>query len=343
MNQFEIFFDALYLAFVIFLGIRMLLIENKNNKILGSMTLLLGLGDSFHLVPRILANTMENGFAVNSFGLFLGTRVSAITMSIFYLLFYFYIKKTRRANNKSLDITMFVLLAVRIVTVLITFNHDPNMDLISNIPFIIMGLIDIILLYKDREIEEFKHLAIYVFFSFLFYVPVVLFKNTYPSVGALMMPKTLMYVLILVKLYKNLKKDFVKKDIMEFALAYLFSGILAGAVYRELGKIYTLDVKMAFVHTHLIVLGFIVSSIFYLLIKNINISNETVEKLYRTYSFGIFLSFTIMFLHGLVDNFAPLNAVKMTMVGISGIGHILITLAVILVSIKALRAKEVTQ
>ena len=152
-----------------------------------------------------------------------------------------------------------------------------------------------------------------------------------------------MYVLIVVKLYKNLKKDFVKKDIMEFAVAYLFSGILAGAVYRELGKIYTLDVKMAFVHTHLIVLGFIVSSIFYLLIKNINISNETVEKLYRTYSFGIFLSFTIMFLHGLVDNFAPLNAVKMTMVGISGIGHILITLAVILVSVKALRAKEVAQ
>lgn len=337
MNQFEIFFDALYLAFVIFLGIRMLLIENKNNKILGSMTLLLGLGDSFHLVPRILANTMENGFAVNSFGLFLGTRVSAITMSIFYLLFYFYIKKTRRANNKRLDITMFVLLTVRIVTVLITFNHDTNMDLISNIPFVIMGLIDIILLYKNREIEEFKHLAIYVFFSFLFYIPVVLFKNTYPSVGALM------YVLIVVKLYKNLKKDFVKKDIMEFALAYLFSGILAGAVYRELGKIYTLDVKMAFVHTHLIVLGFIVSSIFYLLIKNINISNETVEKLYRTYSFGIFFSFTIMFLHGLVDNFAPLNAVKMTMVGISGIGHILITVAVILVSVKALRSKEIAQ
>lgn len=50
-----------------------------------------------------------------------------------------------------------------------------------------------------------------------------------------------------------------------------------------------------------------------------------------------------MFLHGLVDNFAPLNAVKMAMVGISGIGHILITLAIILVSIKALRAKEVTQ
>ena len=310
MNQFEIFFDGLYLSLVIFLGIRMLLIEDKDSKILGSMTLLLGLGDSFHLVPRIIANVESNGFLVNSFGFFLGTRVSAITMSVFYLLFYFYIKKTKKSQDKGLDLAMILLFALRLVSVLISFNHSEKMDIISNVPFVLMGLIDIFLLYKDRSRQDFKNLYIYVFFSFLFYVPVVLFKKVNPSIGALMMPKTVMYVLIVLKLYKNLKKIFVKRDIMEFAVAYLFSGILAGAVYRELGKIYTLDVKMAFVHTHLIVLGFIVSSIFYILIKNINISNETVEKLYRTYSFGIFFSFTIMFLHGLVDNFAPLNAVK---------------------------------
>lgn len=343
MNQFEIFFDALYLSFVIFLGIRMLLIEDKNSKILGSMTLLLGLGDSFHLVPRILANTMTNGFEINSFGLFLGTRVSAITMSVFYLLFYFYIKKTKRENNKSLDITMLVLFAIRLATVLISFNHDPKMDLISNIPFVAMGLIDIFLLYKYRNLEEFKHLAIYVLFSFLFYLPVVLFKNSYPSVGALMMPKTLMYVLIVIKLYNNIKKDFVKKDIMEFAVAYLFSGILAGAVYRELGKIYSLNVKMAFVHTHLIVLGFAVSAIFYLLVKKLDLPNKSVEKFYKIYNFGIFFSFTTMFLHGLVDNYDILNSVKMTMVGISGIGHILITLAVIVISVKSLRARQVVE
>lgn len=343
MNQFEIFFDGLYLALVIFLGIRMLLIEDKDSKILGSMTLLLGLGDSFHLVPRILANTMENGFAVNSFGLFLGTRVSAITMSIFYLLFYFYTKKAKRANNKSLDITMFVLLVVRIATVLISFNHDPNMDLISNIPFVIMGLIDIILLYKDREIEDFKHLAIYVFFSFLFYVPVVLFKRVNPMIGALMMPKTIMYVLIVLKLYKNLKKDFVKRDIMEFAVAYLFSGILAGAVYRELGKIYPVEVKMAFLHTHLIVLGFALPAIFYLLVKNLDLPKDKLEKLFRLYNLGIYFSFTTMFLHGLVDGYSPLSPVRIGMISVSGIGHILITLAVILISLKCLRTRELAR
>ena len=343
MNQFEIFFDGLYLSLVIFLGIRMLLIVDKDSKILGSMTLLLGIGDSFHLVPRIIANVKSNGFLVNSFGLFLGTRVSAITMSVFYLLFYFYIKKTKKENNKGLDLAIILLFALRLVSVVFSFNHSEKMDIISNVPFVLMGLIDIFLLYKDRSRKDFKNLYIYVFFSFLFYVPVVLFKRVNPSIGALMMPKIVMYVLIVLKLYKNLKKDFVKKDIMEFAVAYLFSGILAGAAYRELGKIYPLEVKMAFVHTHLIVLGFALPAIFYLLVKNLDLPKEKLEKLFRLYNLGIYFSFTTMFLHGLVDGYSPLNPVRIGMISVSGIGHILITLAVILISVKCLRARELAR
>ncbi len=343
MNQFEIFFDGLYLALVIFLGIRMLLIEDKDSKILGSMTLLLGLGDSFHLVPRIIANVESNGFLVNSFGLFLGTRVSAITMSVFYLLFYFYIKKTKKSQDKGLDLAMILLFALRLAGVIISFNHSEKMDLISNVPFVLMGLIDIFLLYKNRNREDFKNLYIYVFFSFLFYVPVVLFKKVNPSIGTLMMPKTVMYVLIVLKLYKNLKKDFVKRDIMEFAVAYLFSGILAGAVYRELGKIYPVEVKMALVHTHLIVLGFALPAIFYLLVKNLDLPKEKLEKLFRLYNFGIYFSFTTMFLHGLVDGYSPINPVRIGMISVSGIGHILITLAVILISVKCLRARDLAR
>ncbi|MDY3903281.1 DUF2871 family protein [Peptoniphilus sp.] len=341
MNQFEIFFDGFYLSLIIFLGIRMLLIENNDSKILGSMALLLGLGDSFHLVPRIIANVSENGFIENSFGLFLGTRVSAITMSVFYLLFYYYIKKKNNMQRKELDTFLILLFVIRIATVIISFNHSEEMDLISNVPFVLMGIIDILLLFKNKNIKEFKNLYIYVLFSFLFYVPVVLLKNVYPIIGMLMMPKTIMYVLIVIKLYKNLKKDFEKKDIMEFAISYLLSGILAGAVYRELRKIYPVDVKMAFVHTHLIVLGFVFLAIFYLIAKNLEIPNEKLEKLIRVYNFGIYFSFTTMFLHGLVDSYPILNSVKIAMTSISGIGHILITLSIILISIMSLRSREV--
>lgn len=261
-------------------------------------------------------------------------------MSIFYLLFYFYIKKKRNAKEKGLDISIVILFVLRLLFVILSFNQSEKMDLISNVPFVLMGLIDIFLLYNNKNKEEFKNLYIYVFFSFLFYVPVVLFKKVNPSIGTLMMPKTIMYVLIVIKLYRNLKKDFVKKDIMEFSVSYLFSGILAGAVYRELGKIYPVEVKMSLVHTHLIVLGFVLPAIFYLLVKKLDISNEKLEKLFRIYNFGIYFSFTTMFLHGLVDGYSPLNIVKIGMISVSGLGHILITLAVILISLKCLRTKE---
>lgn len=341
MNQFEIFFDGLYLSLVIFLGIRMLLINHRDSLTLGSMTLLLGLGDSFHLVPRIIANVMDNGFAINSTSLFVGTRVSSITMSVFYLLFYFYIKKTKDLKNKGLDLTMLVLFALRVLTVFISFKGDGSMDLISNLPFVMMGLVDIVLLFKNRSREEFRRLYIYVFFSFLFYIPVVLFKNIYPTIGMLMMPKTVMYVLIVLKLYKNLQDDFVKRDLMEYAFAYLLSGILVGASYRELGKVFEVTKYMSLAHTHLIVLGFALPGIFYLLVKNSDLSDEKTKKLFNIYNFGIYLAFTSMIIHGLVDPHLPMRLTEIGLISISGVGHILLTISIVLLSVNALRSREI--
>ena len=53
----ETVFDAFYLIFVISIGIRMVK-GSKNNRqfqLFGWMAILLGAGDSFHLMPRALA------------------------------------------------------------------------------------------------------------------------------------------------------------------------------------------------------------------------------------------------------------------------------------------------
>ncbi len=71
MQVFELFFDSLYLSLVLFIGIRMLLIKDKSAPLLGAMTLLLGLGDSFHLIPRIISQVMDSGFDLNQGALFL--------------------------------------------------------------------------------------------------------------------------------------------------------------------------------------------------------------------------------------------------------------------------------
>lgn len=340
MKDFELFFDSMYLIFVLFLGIRILLLRKSNSGLIGAMTLLLGLGDSFHLIPRIVAQATVDGFEVNAAGLFLGTRISAMTMSLFYLLFYYYIRREMKKTNRVLDILVPVLFLIRIVTVILSFNQAASMDLISNAPFVLMGIINIALLYRERANKNFGKLYIFLFFSFLFYVPVVLFKNTYPTIGTLMMPKTVMYVLIVWKLYGNLKGAFDKNDLLQFALAYLFVGIFAGAFYREIGKIYPVEVKMAFLHVHLIVLGFVLLTLGYLLIRDRAFENARLKKLLTIYNFGMFFSFSAMFLHGMIDGYVSGDGARMGMVALSGVGHILLTVALIWAARSGLKAME---
>ena len=340
MKDFELFFDSMYLIFVLFLGIRILLLRKPNSGLIGAMTLLLGLGDSFHLIPRIVAQATIDGFEVNAAGLFLGTRISAMTMSLFYLLFYYYIRREMKKTNRSLDVLMSALFLIRIVTVILSFNRAASMDLISNAPFVLMGIIDIALLFRERANKNFGKLYIFVFFSFLFYVPVVLFKNIYPTIGMLMMPKTVMYVLIVWKLYGNLKGDFKINDLLQFALAYLFFGIFAGAFYREIGKIYPVEVKMAFLHVHLIVLGFVLLTLAYLLIRDRAFENARLKKLLTIYNFGMFFSFSAMFLHGMIDGYTPGDGARIGMVAMSGVGHILLTVALIWAAKSGLKTLE---
>ena len=340
MKDFELFFDSMYLIFVLFLGIRILLLRKPNSGLIGAMTILLGLGDSFHLIPRIVAQATVDGFEVNAGGLFLGTRISAMTMSLFYLLFYYYIRREMKKTNRTLDVLMPALFLIRIVTVILSPNRAASMDLISNAPFVLMGIIDIALLFRERANKNFGKLYIFVFFSFLFYVPVVLFKNIYPTIGMLMMPKTVMYVLIVWKLYGNLKSDFKINDLLQFALAYLFFGIFAGAFYREIGKIYPVDVKMAFLHVHLIVLGFVLLTLAYLLIRDRAFENARLKKLLTIYNFGMFFSFSAMFLHGMIDGYTPGEVTRIGMVAISGVGHILLTVSLIWAAKSGLKTME---
>ena len=46
-------------------------------------------------------------------------------------------------------------------------------------------------------------MSILIFFSFLFYAPVVIWSKTIPAIGALMIPKTVAYLLIVILGYKH--------------------------------------------------------------------------------------------------------------------------------------------
>ena len=81
----ETIFDIAYLIFAAVSGILLLrkAAGRKHVYIFGIMTLILGLGDSFHLVPRVLNYWFEGDYTA---ALGIGKLVTSVTMTAFYLL-----------------------------------------------------------------------------------------------------------------------------------------------------------------------------------------------------------------------------------------------------------------
>lgn len=212
---FEPFFHFAYLITVITLGVQMIRLsdDRKYFTLFGAMAIILGLGDSFHLIPRVYA-LMTSGLAANYAILGAGKFITSITMTIFYVLLYKVWKERFQIKSvRILDLTVNMLAVVRILLCLLPGNgwlsSEPSLvyGIVRNIPFAILGAIIMYLLYtsgKKSNDRDFINLSYGVFFSFLFYVPVVLFAAGAPLVGMLMIPKTLAYVYIVFTGYRQL-------------------------------------------------------------------------------------------------------------------------------------------
>ncbi len=214
---FESLFSVAYLVIVFMLGIAILR-RNKSResyvrpvaarerlgqyRLFGVMVLILGGGDAFHILPRILANIGLHIPAALGFG----TLVTSITMAIFYLLLYYYIRQRYGVWGKGgLTLLVCVLAIIRVALCLFPQNQWFSGDspvawgIYRNIPFVLMAAALIVFFYqtsRDSRDRAFKHLWLAVLLSFVFYIPVVLFADANPLVGMLMIPKTVMYVWI---------------------------------------------------------------------------------------------------------------------------------------------------
>lgn len=216
----EPIFHVVYLTTVIILGIKMLIKSKENQyfKLFGLMSIILGVGDSFHLLPRIYA-LLTTGLENHAASLGFGKLITSITMTVFYLILYKIWKIRFDVKiSKTLDIAMYVLAGLRVVLCLFPQNQwfvsNPPVSwgIYRNIPFTIMGIIIIYLLYsygvKNKD-KDYKNLGIAVLLSFLFYTPVVLWASENFFVGMLMIPKTLAYVWVILIGYKEFK-EFIK-------------------------------------------------------------------------------------------------------------------------------------
>ena len=173
------------------------------------VALILAIGDTFHLIPRVRIMWNESGGYTRWLGF--GKLVSSLTMTVFYLGLWHIGANVYGINNMFLLIFMIILAVLRIVLCLMPQNKwlldaSPyKWQIIRNIPFIIMCLLVMVLFIfgtfgsrlNTTDTQGLNYLWLAILISILCYLPVILFANKYPKIGMLMIPKTCAYIAIL--------------------------------------------------------------------------------------------------------------------------------------------------
>ena len=204
MKYGESSFDILYLLFAVISGCVILRkAGNGTEKCMGLAALILGCGDAFHLVPRVLNYFADGDFTA---ALGIGKLVTSVTMTVFYLLLYYvWLGYYREGEKRSLTVLLWGLSVVRIVLCCfpqngwLTNSSGMAWGILRNIPFVLLGAAVCCLYFRKRKEDRiFAPVWLYILLSFLFYIPVAVGAGLVPMLGMLMLPKTVCYILLII-------------------------------------------------------------------------------------------------------------------------------------------------
>lgn len=214
----ETLFDAVYLISVITIGVLMIRQSRPGSqyRLFGWMAVVLGAGDSFHLVPRAVA-LCTTGLEHYTAALGAGKWITSITMTVFYLLLYHvWRKRYQIAGRRGLTAAVYGLAGLRVLLCMMPQNQwlradaPLNWGIARNVPFAALGLVIICLFYrsaKQHKDRAFRWMWLTIVLSFGFYIPVVLWADAVPMIGMLMIPKTCAYVWTVLIGYFAMKQE----------------------------------------------------------------------------------------------------------------------------------------
>lgn len=218
MKYGESTFDVLYLLFAVVGGALILVkARNKPQRLMGLAALILGCGDAFHLVPRVLNYFIDADFTA---ALGVGKLVTSITMTVFYL-FMYYIRLGHYGEKQkgSVTLCLWLLLAARVALCLLPQNGwlenstDMTWGVIRNIPFVLLGAAVCFMYFrKRRDDPAFRFVWLLILLSFAFYIPVAVGAGAVPMLGMLMLPKTVCYILLIVVFMRSVFKKETKNN-----------------------------------------------------------------------------------------------------------------------------------
>lgn len=184
--------------------------RNGAEKKMGLATLILGFGDAFHLIPRVIDHFSSADMTA---ALGIGKLITSVTMTIFYVFMYYIWRDVyREPEDKGLTLAAWGLAAVRIILCLFPQNNwlqngsSMTWGIIRNLPFTALGVLIVVLYYRKRsEVRILRFVWLYVTLSFLFYLPVAVGAGAIPMLGMLMIPKTVCYILLIFTFLKMTK------------------------------------------------------------------------------------------------------------------------------------------
>jgi hypothetical protein len=179
---------------------------------------LLALGDTGHVGFRVLAYALGDlgttfsvsGYNVGLVGL--GALSTAITVTFFYVLM---LGIWRVRFDRSYDWLGYLLLAaagVRLLIMGLPANEWNSVvppqpwSTLRNVPLMVQGLGVAYLILRDARSagdKTFQWIGVLILVSYVCYMPVIFFVQRAPSVGMLMIPKTLAYVAMAVLAYRG--------------------------------------------------------------------------------------------------------------------------------------------
>jgi hypothetical protein len=173
---------------------------------------LLALGDSGHVGFRVAAYAL-GGLEKNELLVGIGALATAITVTFFYVALLYIWKERFKGKFGWFEYALLASVPVRMFVMAFPQNDWGSVvppafwGPFRNLFLVILGM-GVLYLYLRDSLKTgdvlFRRIGYCVFFSYLFYAPVILFARDFPLVGMLMIPKTIMYVAIQFLAYRGL-------------------------------------------------------------------------------------------------------------------------------------------
>ena len=214
----EIGFNVLYLivvwAMVYLMTRRLPEVTSRNYPVANRFRwafLLLALGDTGHVGFRVVAYAL-GGLETNPLWVGLGALATAITVTFFYVLMLDIWRVRFDRKYGWFEYPLLASVPARFIVMALPGNDWGSTvppvfwGPFRNIFLIILGVGVLYLILRDSlktKDRLFRWVAYCIFFSYLFYVPVIFWVREIPMLGMLMIPKTVMYVAIAFLAYRG--------------------------------------------------------------------------------------------------------------------------------------------